>query len=51
MFKVITAAIAALPVPDKTALCLQGLVRIEPEAYLAVPTPLTPFDLGMQDES
>lgn len=51
MFKVITAAIAALPAPDKTALCLRGLVRIEPEVYLAVPTPPTPFDLGMKDES
>ena len=51
MFKVITAALAALPAPDKTALCLRGLVRIEPEAYLAVPTPPTPFDLGMKDES
>jgi hypothetical protein len=50
MFKVITAAIAALLVPDKTALCLRGLVRIEPEAYLAVPTPPTPFDIGMTGE-
>ena len=50
MFDVIAAAIAALPAPDKTALCLRGLVRIEPEAYLAVQTPPTPFDLGMAGE-
>ena len=50
MFGVIAAAIAALPEADKTALCLRDLVRIEPAAYLAVPTPPTPFDLGMAGE-
>jgi hypothetical protein len=50
MFDVIAAAIAALPAADKTALCLRGLVKIDPQAYLAVPTPPTPFDLGMSAE-
>lgn len=49
MFDVIAAAIAALPQADKAALCLRGLVKIEAQAYLAVPTPPTPVDLGMTD--
>ncbi len=50
MFDVITAAIAALPQADKAALCLRGLVKIEAQAYLSVPTPPTPADLGMAGE-
>ena len=50
MFDVIAAGIAALPAANKTALCLRGLVKIDPQAYLAVPTPPTPFDLGMSAE-
>jgi ABC-type phosphate/phosphonate transport system substrate-binding protein len=50
MFDVIAAAIAALPDADKTALCLRGLVKIDAQTYLAVPTPPTPFDLGMVAE-
>ncbi len=47
MFDVIAAAIDALPAADKTALCLRGLVKIDAAAYLAVPTPPAPHDLGM----
>jgi len=47
MFDVISAAINALPAEDKTALCLRGLVKIDAAAYLAVPTPPTPHDLGL----
>ena len=50
MFDVIAAAIADLSVADKSALCLRGMVKIVPEAYLAVPTPPTPFHLGMLAE-
>lgn len=50
MFDVIASAIAALPATDKTALCLRGVVKIDAQAYLAVPTPPTPIDLGMLAE-
>lgn len=46
MFKVIETAIAALPAPDRTTLCLRGLEAIPAETYLAVPTPPTPAQLG-----
>lgn len=46
LFKVIAEAIAALSPADRDTLRLRGLVRIEPESYLAVPTPPTPEDLG-----
>jgi ABC-type phosphate/phosphonate transport system substrate-binding protein len=46
-FQVISAAIAALTPVDRDALMLRGLVRIDHQAYLAVPTPPTPADLGM----
>ncbi len=49
MFDIVAAAIAALPLTDRDLLCLQGLVRIQPGAYLAVPTPPTPAELGMAE--
>ncbi|MEM7732821.1 MAG: PhnD/SsuA/transferrin family substrate-binding protein [Pseudomonadota bacterium] len=42
IFDAIEQAIATLSDHDRAALCLNGLVRIEPEAYLAVPTPPPP---------
>ena len=42
LFEVIAAAIAALPARHRDILHLRGLVRIAPEAYLAVPTPRAP---------
>ena len=50
MFDIVAAAIAALPRADRDILRLKGLVRIEPAAYLAVPTPPSPADLGMPDK-
>ena len=38
----VRAAIAALAPPDREALALAGLVRIPPEAYLALPIPPSP---------
>lgn len=51
MFDVIAAAIAALSPQDRETLCLKGLVRIAREAYLAVPFPPTPQDLGFPAEA
>ncbi|MEL7254497.1 MAG: PhnD/SsuA/transferrin family substrate-binding protein [Pseudomonadota bacterium] len=42
IFEGLKAAIESLSEEDRTALCLNGLVRIEPEEYLAVPTPAPP---------
>lgn len=50
MFDVVSDAITDLSAPDKYALCLRGLVRIDPSAYLAVHTPPSPHDLGMAAE-
>ena len=47
MFDTVAAAIAALPRADRQTLRLEGLVRIEPAAYLAIATPPTPAELGM----
>ena len=47
MFAVITDAIAALPPHDRGILRLRGLVPIAPAAYLAIPTPPTPAELGL----
>ena len=47
VFAATARAIAALPRPDRDVLGLHGLVRIDPAAYLAIPTPPTPADLGM----
>ena len=47
MFAIVADAIAALPGRDRDTLRLKGLTRIEPAAYLAVPTPPTPVELGM----
>ena len=47
LFRIISAAIAALTPEDRDTLRLRGLVRIEPASYLAVPTPPTPESLGM----
>ncbi len=49
MFDIIAAAIAALPPDDRATLRLQGLVRIEPSAYLAIPTPPAPVALGLRE--
>lgn len=51
MFDVIAAAVAALSDADRQTLCLRGFVLIAPEAYLAVPTPPTPAQLGMAAEA
>jgi hypothetical protein len=48
LFGIIAAAIAALSPADRETLCLKGIVRIEPAAYLAVPTPPTPAELGFK---
>ena len=49
VFDIITGAIAALTEPDRIILRLRGLIRIEPAAYLAIPTPPTPASLGLQN--
>jgi ABC-type phosphate/phosphonate transport system substrate-binding protein len=49
LFAAIEASIAALPPDDRGILCLRGLVHIEPAAYLAVPTPPTPAELGLAE--
>jgi ABC-type phosphate/phosphonate transport system substrate-binding protein len=48
LFRVISGAIAALPQQNRDILHLRGLVRIDPDAYLAVPTPPTPAELGLK---
>lgn len=45
-FDAAAEAIAALQPDDRAALRLRGLVRIAPEAYLAVPTPPHPVQNG-----
>ncbi len=42
LFSVVEAAIAGLSAEDRGVLQLRGVVRIAPEAYLAVPTPPSP---------
>ena len=49
MFGIIAAAFADLTRADRDTLCLNGLVRIEPADYLALPMPPTPADLGLKD--
>ena len=51
MFQIIAEAIAALSEDDRTTLCLRRFVRIAPEAYLSVPTPPTPQDLGFPPDA
>ncbi|MBI1173263.1 PhnD/SsuA/transferrin family substrate-binding protein [bacterium] len=51
LFDVVARAIAALTPQDRDTLCLRGLVRIPAEAYLAVPTPPTPADLGLREDA
>ncbi len=51
LFRAIGSAIAALPPQDRDTLRLRSLVRIEPAAYLAVPTPPTPASLGLASEA
>lgn len=41
-FDAVAAAMAALAPEDRATLHLRGLIRIAPEAYLAVPTPPPP---------
>lgn len=41
-FAAVAGAIAGLSAEDRDTLLLRGLVRIAPEAYLAVPTPAAP---------
>jgi ABC-type phosphate/phosphonate transport system substrate-binding protein len=45
-FDAVAAAIDALAPEDRAALHLRGLIRIAPEAYLAVPTPPPPAPPG-----
>lgn len=45
LFAIIAAAIAAMDAADREATGLVGLIRIPPEAYLAVPTPPAPAGL------
>jgi ABC-type phosphate/phosphonate transport system substrate-binding protein len=47
LFRVIAAAIAALPAHDRDILRLKGLIALPPQAYLAIPTPPTPTELGL----
>ena len=47
LFRATTQAIAALDAPDRATLRLKGLVALPPEVYLAVPTPPTPAELGL----
>lgn len=47
IFDIVAEAIAALPRTNRDLLSLKGLVRIQPGAYLAVPTPPTPAEIGM----
>lgn len=42
IFDAIAAAIADLSAEDRATLSLKGLVRLPPEAYLAIPNPLPP---------
>lgn len=51
MFQIIDKAIADLVADDRDTLRLRGIVKIAPEAYLAVPTPPTPQDLGFSPEA
>lgn len=51
LFRIISAAIATLSPEDRDTLRLRGLVRIEPAAYLAVPTPPTPESLGLAPDA
>jgi ABC-type phosphate/phosphonate transport system substrate-binding protein len=46
MFAAIATAIDALPQPDRDILRLRGVLRIEPAAYLAIPSPPSPGELG-----
>lgn len=46
LFPIVAQAIAALPEADRQTLCLRGLARIPAEAYLAIPTPPAPSELG-----
>ena len=47
LFEVIATAIMSLPLADREILHLRGLVRLAPATYLAIPTPPTPADLGL----
>lgn len=47
MLQCVAGAAETLPTSDRVALRLRGVVWIPPEAYLSVPIPLTPADLGM----
>ncbi|MGK7653467.1 phosphate/phosphite/phosphonate ABC transporter substrate-binding protein [Roseovarius sp. B08] len=42
VFRAVETAIAALPSETRNALGLRGIVRLPPEAYLAIPTPAPP---------
>jgi ABC-type phosphate/phosphonate transport system substrate-binding protein len=47
LFRAVAGAIAGLAAGDRATLRLKGLVALPPEAYLSVPTPPTPADLGL----
>ena len=49
LFRIVSRAIAGLDDADRRTLRLKGLVRIDPEAYHAVPTPPTPAALGLAE--
>ena len=49
LFDIISQAIAALPQADRAILRPKGIVKVPADAYLAVPTPPTPAELGMPD--
>lgn len=49
-FAAVSEAIAALEAEDRATLHLRGLIRIAPEAYLAVPTPPPPSPPPAQND-
>lgn len=48
LFPLVAGAIAALAPADRARLRLKNLVPVPPQAYLAVPTPPTPAELGLR---
>ena len=51
MFQVVKNAIASLSADDRKTLKLQGIVTIPTAAYLAVPTPISPDESRIQQNS
>jgi ABC-type phosphate/phosphonate transport system substrate-binding protein len=46
LFPILQDAVAALTADDRATLCLKGLTRIPAQAYLSIPTPPTPGQVG-----